>query len=312
MLVTYDESRLQSAGPTELSDALEDGRIVYFPKSPVALPAPEDVAFLRDELPQQLERKNVSYYPDADRLTGLKGGAAARERTHRILKEHSGRVAAFLARAMPELVKGWTVGTSSFRPLQERGRNLSAHASNELVHVDAGAYGATHGDRILRFFINVNPTEERRWATRGAFEAVYRRWGAPAGVAPPPGAERSLRPGLAGRAFSGFLQGMTRLGVPMARVLDTSPYDRVMRKFHNYMKDSPEFRDGKDGYEEFSFPPFSAWMVLTDTVTHACLSGQFALVDTFIIRLSSCRHPERAPYHLLQRAPAPDAPRAAA
>ncbi|WP_223638454.1 Kdo hydroxylase family protein [Corallococcus sp. EGB] len=312
MLETFDAARLKSAGATALSDALEQGRIVYFPESPVALPTPGDAAFLREELPALLKRKNVSYYPEAQRLVGLASEGASAERTHRILREHSLRVTEFLTQAMPGFVKDWSVGTSSFRPLQEKGRQLKPHASNELVHVDAGAYGATHGDRILRFFINLHPTEERRWATRGTFEALYQQYGATAGVAPEPGVERSLSPGLAGRMYSGLLQGASRLGVRMARVVDTSPYDRLMRRFHNYMKDTPEFQASRDGYEEFGFPPFSAWMVLTDGVSHACLSGQYALVDTFLIRLSSCRHAEMSPYHLLRRAPAEHPARAAA
>lgn len=304
MLETFDAARLKSAGPTTLSDALERGRIVYFPESPVLLPSPEDAAFLREELPAQLKRKNVSYYPEAQRLVGLASGGEIAERTHRILRDHSRRVTDFLAATMPGFVKDWSVGTSSFRPLQERGRKLKPHASNELIHVDAGAYGATHGDRILRFFINLHSTEERRWATRGTFEELYLRYGDLAGVAPANGGERPLRPGGAGRMYSSLLRGASRLGLRMARVVDTSPYDRVMRRFHNYMKDTPEFQASREGYEEFGFPPFSAWMVLTDTVSHACLSGQYALVDTFLIRLSSCRLPEIAPYHLLQSAPA--------
>ncbi|MCP3103688.1 Kdo hydroxylase family protein [Myxococcus sp. K15C18031901] len=312
MLETFDAARVKSAGATALSDALEQGRIVYFPESPVALPTPGDAAFLREELPALLKRKNVSYYPDAQRLVGLASEGAHAERTHHILREHSQRVTEFLTRAMPLFVKDWSVGTSSFRPLQEKGRRLEAHASNELIHVDAGAYGATHGDRILRFFINLHPTEERRWATRGTFEALYSQYGATAGVAPEPGVERSLHPGLAGRLYSGMLQGASRLGVRMARVVDTSPYDRLMRRFHNFMKDTPEFQASRDGYQEFGFPPASAWMVLTDGVSHACLSGQYALVDTFLIRLSSCRHAQSAPYHLLRRAPTAAPTRAAA
>jgi len=84
----------------------------------------------------------------------------------------------------------------------------------------------------------------------------------------------------------------------MARVVDSSPYDRRMRRFHNWMKDTPSFQ--AEPYERFAFPPYSAWMVLTDGVSHACIRGQHALVDTFLIPLRNCRLP--APFHLLARA----------
>jgi hypothetical protein len=84
----------------------------------------------------------------------------------------------------------------------------------------------------------------------------------------------------------------------MARMIDTSPYDRRMRQFHNWMKDTPAFQ--APPHQRFAFAPFSAWMVLTDGVSHACVAGQHALVDTFLVPLRNCRLP--APYHLLSGA----------
>jgi hypothetical protein len=96
------------------------------------------------------------------------------------------------------------------------------------------------------------------------------------------------------RAISGLL-GLAGRAFPMARVLDSSPYDRRMRRFHNWMKDTPTFQ--APPHEQLSFAPFSAWMVLTDGVSHACVRGQHALVDTFLVPLRNCRR--KAPYHLL-------------
>src|SRR5207237_3815266 len=111
---------------------------------------------------------------EADRLTGLRAPPEVRQRTRRILAEHSQRVRAFLAASMPAFMRGMRIGTSSFRPLEEEGRSLTRHASNELVHVDAGAYGATHGDRILRFFVHLNHSRDRVWATMGSVRALFR------------------------------------------------------------------------------------------------------------------------------------------
>jgi hypothetical protein len=91
-------------------------------------------------------------------------------------------------------------------------------------------------------------------------------------------------------------------------MIDSSPCDRAMRRFHNAMKDDPAFREANDGYAELTFPPLSAWGVLTDMVSHACLSGQHALVDTFIIPRERCGLPQLAPYHVIQE-PAPAAAR---
>ena len=295
MLTTCEVVR--TGGPS-LSDELERGHIVHFPTCPIELPAAEDLEFFRERLPSLLERKNVSFHPEAARVVGAGGSPEERARVERVLRSHADRVQTFLKAAIPSLVPGWTVATTSFRPIEEKGRNLAPHASNELVHVDAGAYGATKGARILRFFVNVNPTEDRVWATKGVFPELFARFGARAGVAGP--SAPSLEEGVIDRARGLLVSGLSSLGLPLARVLDSSPYDRAMRRFHNYMKDSQEFRADRETYQEFRFPPFSAWMVLTDGVSHACLSGRFAFVDTFLIPLANCRLPELAPINVLR------------
>jgi hypothetical protein len=297
MLKTLSLSSLAAAGPRDISDALERGDIVFFPETPVPAPDAGDQDFLRRELGAALKLKNVSYHAEAGLVRGLNDPALA-ERTRGILVDHSRRVEAFLHDALPEFTRNWTLGTCSFRPVQERGRNLKPHASNELVHIDAGAYGATHGDRILRFFVNLNPAEDRVWATKGTFPDLYARFGQAAGLRSA-SAGPALTPGPLDRLRSGLLRKLASAGLPLARMIDSSPYDRVMRRFHNYMKDTPEFQGDPTGHEIVRFPPFSAWMVLTDMVSHASVSGQYALVTTGIVPLADCRFPELSPFNIL-------------
>jgi hypothetical protein len=302
MLTRYSIDELNRLAPDELGDALERGEIVHFPRAPIELPGDADLGFLREELPGRLRNKNISYHPETDSVPGLKAEPDIVERVERILKQHARRVEAFLQRMMPTLTRDWTIGTSSFRPIQERGRALSPHASNELVHFDAGAYGRTNGDRILRFFVNVNPVEDRVWATRGAFPEVYARFGRAAHVTPGMRGRVSLEPGALDRLRTGFLRALAAAGLPQAMLADSSPYDRTMRQFHNFMKDEPAFRDDTSSQFEIRFAPFSAWMVLTDMVSHASLSGQYAFVNTFLLRLANCRLPHLAPYRVLSAA----------
>ncbi len=305
MLQTFDQSRLAAAGPQDIADALEEGAIVFFPRPPVPLPSADDLEYFRVELPNLLKLKNISYHPEAGHVSGLGAAdAATAERVRRVLTRVSDDIGDFLQRRMPGLTRDWTVGTCSFRPIQEKGRKLKPHASNELVHIDAGAYGATNGDRILRFFINVNPSEDRVWASKGIFPDMYRRYGDAAGISVTHASADYLRKGPLDHLRTGLLNGVAALGLPKARVLDSSPYDRVMRRFHNFMKDTPAFQQDRQGHEDFRFPPFSAWMVFTDMVSHASVSGQHALVHTSIVRLASCRKPELAPYNILRQSDA--------
>lgn len=303
MLSTFTRDQLARAGANDLSDALERGNIVLFPECPILLPPEDDLRLLRERMPPFLKSKNISYHPEADRIFGVKAPPEMMERAHQVLKDHSRRVQDFLSRAAPALVRDWKVGTSSFRPMQEKGRNLSAHASNERVHIDAGAYGATHGDRIVRFFVNVNPSEDRVWITKGAFPDLYRKYGRIAGVVPENGDGSHLEEGAMDRFRTAVFNTMAKI-LPPAKLLDSSPYDRTMRRFHNYMKDTREFQETPDGHRQFEFKPFSAWMVFTDMVSHACISGQHAFVDTFVIPLRNCRLPDLAPINILKGRPA--------
>jgi len=296
-------SSLGGAGPHELSDHLEHGRIVLFPTSPVELPPAEDLEFLRSELPGRISLKNISYYPAAGRVYGLNGDRAAEERTTRILKEHHQRIGAFLARSIPSLVPNWTPGTTSFRPLQEKGRNLSKHASNELIHIDAGAYGATHGARIFRFFTNINPVEPRVWRVKGTFPDLLQEYGRQARVVNGSNGDR-LKEGFFDRLYSGLVRGVSAV-VPMARSIDSSPYNRAMRRCHNFLKESNEFQEGEEGRRIVEFGPMTSWMVLTDMVGHACTSGQHMLSNTYLMPIENCRHQHLTPYACLRRGGAP-------
>ena len=289
------------ASPAECEEALERGRIVYYARCPVELPSEEDLAFLREELPRQTRSKNVSYHPESDSVPRFDAPEAVRLRVKRLLEDHRRTVIRYLERAIPALAPGWTVGTCSFRPLEERGRALKARSSNELVHVDAGAYGATRGDRILRFFVNVHPGRERVWGTKGSFAALLERH--PELLLAAKGGRRRVRvrEHAGDRCYRKVVAATSRI-CPLARVLDSSPYDRAMRRIHNHMKESEAFRNDPGGYRRIRFPPLSAWLVMTDGVSHCVVSGRHALVTTLLVPLRNCRRPELAPYHLLEGA----------
>jgi hypothetical protein len=171
------------------------------------------------------------------------------------------------------------------------------------VHIDAGAYGATNGARILRFFVNVHPTRDRVWGTKGSFRTIMSRhpelWAAARGGKP----RVAIDKGPLDALYSGLVGAVGKL-YPLARVIDSSPYDRSMRRIHNFMKENPSFRDNPEGYQEIHFPPLSAWMVFTDGISHSVLTGQHALVTTVLIPLANCRIPDVSPYQVLARSAA--------
>lgn len=301
MLETFDASRLATAGPRTLSDVLEQGRIVYLPTCPVPLPSAADLDVLRNDLPPQMTRKNVSYHPEADSVRGLAKGSPLYATTHRVLTKLRTDIADWTRRTMPELLRNADIGTCSFRPMEEAGRDIDAHQASELIHVDAGAYGATNGDRILRFLINANRTRDRVWASKGNFGSVFARHAERAGFTGPRGHIGRLDKNL----FDHLLSGVVRtLGaaVPLAKVLDSSPYDRAMKRFHDYLKESAEFQRDLQSHVELHFAPYSAWMVFADGVSHGCLSGQHCFIWTALTPVANAHFPALAPINVLRAA----------
>lgn len=302
MNARYELRDFGTASADEIENAMEQAEVVYFERPPLELPAAEDLDFMRN-LPGTLKTKNVSYHPESDSIPKFEADAAIRRRVENILRTHGQRVEQFLRKAVPDFVPGWTLGTTSFRSMEEQGRDLKPRSSNELVHVDAGAYGATNGARILRFFVNVHPERPRIWGTKGSFKALMGKrselWeAARAGKRAVP-----LQKSALDHAYSGVIGALSRV-YPLFRVIDSSPYDRSMRRIHNCMKENPVFRDDPSDYREIHFPPMSAWMVFTDGISHSVLEGQYAFVTTALVPLENCRMQELAPFHVLQSAAA--------
>jgi len=289
--------------PWQVEDALEQAQVVYYGNSPVELPHAADLDFLRHGLPSELRIKNISYHPESDSVPRFQAAAGVAERIKDILRSHGQRVAQFLGSACPDYVSGWTLGTTSFRPIEEQGRKLQPRASNELVHVDAGAYGATNGARILRFFVNIHPERDRVWGTKGSLAELLDHYPELRHAARGGSTHLRIDKGPADALYSAFIRGVGRF-YPLVRVIDSSPYDRSMRRIHNFMKEDARFRDSREHYREIRFPPRSAWMVFTDGISHSVLSGQQALVTTVLVPLANCRHLEMTPYHLLAGAAA--------
>ncbi len=282
-----------ACGPAAMEQyrALETGDILYFPTTPFEI-TDEDRAFLLTQRQVHASyHKNISYRPAQDRLKGVDArDAADRKRMHAVMKRYSQHAISFVAGLLPRYTSGWKIDYASFRPNEEQGRKLSRRARNDLIHVDSFPTRPSYGDRLMRFFTNVNPERPRIWATSDHFAALARVYARPAGLPfAPAGWWSSLR-GEAARVLA-------RLGLP---VVDRPAYDRFMLGFHHFLKENEAFQQNcpKDLW---SFPPGSSWIVFTDASSHACLSGQYALEQTFIISRESLAYPDVSPISILEQ-----------
>ncbi|MGA9208876.1 MAG: Kdo hydroxylase family protein [Terriglobales bacterium] len=273
---------------------LEEGRILLFSAPPFALPQ-EDRDFLlgRRQTGSRLH-KNISYKPSKDQLSGFSSeDREQRERAHRILQNYSAEVTRFLAAFLLPYRQQWKLDYASFRPLEEKGRELPLHKRNDLLHVDAFPSRPTRGARILRVFTNLNPAASRVWRTGEPFHVMASQWTPQAGLARR--VARSHSPLYA--AGRGLRAALHALRLPVA---DRSSYDEFMLHFHDWLKENTEYQQqSPQAAEEFS--PNATWLVYTDGVPHAVLSGQFALEQTYIIPRQALVAPEAAPIEVLQK-----------
>ena len=270
-------------------EQLEKGEILFFSRPPFPLSADDRNFLISQRHIDSRLHKNISYRPGEDLLRGFSDGQQTEERIHHIMRSYSATVAEFLNRFLIPYAGRFQMDYASFRPLEEQGRDLPLHKRNDLLHVDAFPSRPTRGGRILRVFTNINPSQDRIWLTGELFPALAQRY--------------ALQAGLSSfcRRHSGFIGRFAHLlhaaGLPLAR---RSPYDSFMLHFHDWLKESSHFQSSADKIR-LAFPPLATWLVFTDGVPHAALSGQFALEQTFIVPASALAAPDYAPIHVLEK-----------
>jgi hypothetical protein len=269
---------------------LEKGGVIYFEETPFFISKADREFLLSIKQNSADYTKNIAYRPAQDRVTGLsKSKPEDTARLHQIMSDFHKQAYRFLENFLRPYAEGWKADFATFRPIEEKGRKMRVRARNDLLHVDSFATRPIYGNRILRTFLNVNPTEKRIWHTADTFEQLLKTFSnqvaAPAPFKPSTG-KNSVVKAMA-----------QKLGFKLS---GDSGYDEWMLNFHNFLKENAEFQANcrKDRWE---FPANSSWIVFTDMVSHAVLSGQYALEQTFIVSQDNLVLPQKAPINLLRK-----------
>jgi len=272
-----------------LPTRLERGEVIYYPVCPFPVAAGGDEDFLCKQRLASRAHKNISYDPHTGKAAGFAWRSTDQaERLRRLLASFSAQVTSWLSATLPRYARGWKLDRVSFRPEEEATRRLRISARNDLLHVDAFPSRPTNGKRLLRVFVNVNPTEPRVWMTSDPFAALFERYAKETGL---PGQYRE-------RWSKRLLQGISRLVHPGRP--RRSSYDSFMLRFHDFLKRSDSFQE-QCIKRLWSFPPGSAWMCFTDTVSHAVLRGRFALEHSYFVALEDMALPEESPSAIVAR-----------
>ena len=266
-------------------EQLESGKVLFFDAIPFDLPVTDQQFLLSQKQTGSTFHKNISYRPKQKAIRGLSGGSAEAERLRSIMEHYSAEVTRFVADFLKPYAGGIDLDFASFRPLEEKGRDLPFKKRNDLLHVDSFPTRPTKGARILRVFTNINPHQSRIWNVAEPFDLLAKRY-----------AQKADLPKFAAKKSSSVKRALKNIGLPVA---DHSAYDKFMLHFHDYLKANRDFQANCDKVR-LEFPPGSTWLVYTDGVPHAALSGQYALEQTYIVPVEVLVAREKAPISILE------------
>lgn len=261
------------------TSAIERGQLLYLPQLVFEL-SPAEHQFLSPRFVDQ-KVKNISYDPRLDRLGGVCGTAQEQAAIKEMVARFASHAKTLIDIVLPHYRNSIQVARTSFRPAQVSNRKLSYRKDDKRLHVDAFPANPNQGRRILRVFSNINPRNEPRiWRIGEPFEQVAQRF----------------LPKIS-RPFPGSSQLLQKLKLTKSR---RTEYDHIMLQLHDRMKQDLHYQQ-QASQIEFHFPAYTSWIVQTDQVSHAAMSGQHLLEQTFYLPVEAMLNPQQSPLKILER-----------
>jgi hypothetical protein len=225
--------------------------------------------------------KNVSFDPKTGQVGGSSLDGEMATALRGMLSRFSDQAQQFVAGACPEYAPQLVRARTSFRPVEIAGRASSWRKDDTRLHIDAFPATPVQGRRILRVFANVNPEgRPRSWRIGDGFDEVGRYF-APKLSMPLPGVGTAL----------------ALLQITKTR---RSAYDALMLQLHDRMKEDAAYQQSAP-QTACDFPAGSAWMAFTDAVSHAAMSGQYQLEQTFLLPVGAMLDEQQSPLRILER-----------
>lgn len=269
----------EAADNNDYVKQLEQGKLLYFPQLAFEL-RPEEHAFLSPDFVDE-KSKNISFDSTTNTLKGALGIPEQLAKIAAMVARFSQQTQALVATVLPHYQSSLQLARTSFRPAQVSQRKMSYRKDDKRLHVDAFPASPNQGRRILRVFSNINPHgEDRVWRIGEPFEAVAKKF-LPQIPRPLPGSSALLN-----------LLHITRS--------PRTEYDHIMLQLHNRMKKDMDYQ--RQALQvELRLPPGTTWIVQTDHVSHAAMSGQHLLEQTFYLPVDAMLDPQQSPLKVLER-----------
>ena len=270
----FDEGRQQEA-----MRQLEGGGLLVFPHLAFELTGNERRFLVPDVVHGKI--KNVSYDAREDVVRGATLGGSDVAALKQMLARYAQQSLDLVRSLLPRYVHCLQPARTSYRPAEACGRASSWRKDDTRLHVDAFPSSPNQGKRLLRVFSNINPDgKDRVWRVGEPFEQVAQRF-VPEISRPLPGLARLLQ----------------FVGITKTR---RTEYDHLMLQIHDHMKADGNYQANVSS-TELRLSPGSTWIVFSDSVSHAVLSGQFLMERTFQLPVDAMFDPARSPLRILER-----------
>lgn len=264
----------------ELLHGLEGGDVLFFPNLGFGLDDAE--RGLLDPVHADPKRKNISLEPDGTTLRGVVGDETLTATARGLLARFQHNARQLVDGLLEPYREHLRAAPASLRLHRVETRLTSWRKDDSRLHVDAFPSRPLAGQRILRVFTNIHPGGVPRvWRVGESFDEVVDRF-LPTIRPPLPGSATVLK------ALKITKQYRTR-------------YDHYMLKLHDAMKaDMAYQRDCRQ--QTIPFPPGSVWVCYSDQATHAVMSGQFMMEQTYFLPPEAMVFPAQSPQQVLERA----------
>ena len=262
----------------EAALVVESGRVLLLPALSFPLTKAEETFLRPDSV--SARTKSVKYALDTDRMWGMAEPETDAATLQGLLRRYADSARDLIGSLFPDYMPRLVTGNTSFRPVEAQARTQSLRQDDRLLHVDAFPSRPSKGHRLLRVFTNINPEGKPRvWRVGERFESLAARL-APRLPAPLPGSAMVLK----------------ALRITKQR---RTAYDHYMLQMHDAMKrDAAYQQNGRQAV--VSFPARCSWIVFTDQVPHAAVSGQHAMEQTFTLPPDAQYNPQMAPVRVLE------------
>ncbi len=273
------DAALPAADAAQATAALESGKVLFLPRLAFTLSAAEK-KFLSPQWSDG-KAKNVSYDPSAHQVRHTAAQGDDRAALAAMMDRYANAARTLVTGLCPAYAQDLAWGLTSFRPVSAANREASVRKDDMRLHLDAFASRPVQGKRLLRVFCNVNPEGQPRvWEIGEPFDAVATRF-----------RERIPAP-LPGSAWL-----LEKLHVTKGR---RSPYDHNMLGLHDQAKLDDAYQQASPK-SRVELPAGTTWIVFTDLVMHAVLSGQYLLEQTFYLPPAAMQDETRAPLRRLEK-----------